>query len=212
MAEETAVWVETQDGESLAADVVLPPGARAGVVVCHPHPLFGGDRHNPVVEIIFQAAAAAGMAALRFDFRGVGHSSGEHGEGEAERLDAAAGLDTLAALLPDASLLLAGYSFGADVALTVAHPRLYGWLAVAPPLRLFAPSAYLAGTDHRPKRLLVPEHDQYDPPDQAQARTAGWTATEIDVIALGDHFLNGRLAVVAERATARLSELAGLSS
>jgi len=55
-------------------------------VVCHPHPLYGGDMRNNVVDALVRALSETGVAAVRFDFRGVGRSGGEHGEGETERL------------------------------------------------------------------------------------------------------------------------------
>ena len=85
------VTLETTDGLALVADLALPDrDPWAGVVLAHPHPLYGGDRHSPVVAAAFAALADAGVAVLRFDFRGVGRSGGTHGGGIDERLDVAA--------------------------------------------------------------------------------------------------------------------------
>lgn len=201
MGNETHVLtLETLDGVRLEADLVSPPGARAAVVLCHPHPVYGGQRTNAVVETVFRHLVGLDVAALRFDFRGAGGSEGQHDGGTAERLDVAAAVDALATVT-DAPLWIVGYSFGAAVALDVAHPRADGWVAVAPPFSAM-PGAHVAGGDHRPKHLLVPRHDQYSSPEQTAAAVADWPATTIDVIEGADHFLNGHLQQVADRVAA----------
>ncbi|HEX9258626.1 MAG TPA: alpha/beta hydrolase, partial [Acidimicrobiales bacterium] len=166
-------------------------------VVCHPHPLYGGDMHNPVVLALVRAFVAAGFAAVRFDFRGVADSGGEHDGGQAERLDALAALELVEPLAQGGPLVMAGYSFGAMVALDVVDPRLAAWVAVAPPLAV-RQSAPLAAGDHRPTLLVVPEHDQFSPPVAARQLAAGWPSMRVEEIAMADHFLVGRTAAVAE--------------
>ena len=85
---------------ALEAALALPAGASAGVVVCHPHPLYGGDMDSPVVLAIAQACAEAGLATLRFNFRGVGGSGGAWDEGRSEQDDVRAALAHLQARLP----------------------------------------------------------------------------------------------------------------
>lgn len=190
------VALQTLDGLRLEGDLAVPSApVVAGVAVCHPHPRFGGDRFNSVVDALFRGLAAAGCLVVRFDFRGVNNSEGVHGDGVDERLDAAAAVDLLAAAT-DAPLWLAGYSFGAAVALDVAHPRLDGWLAVAPPLAAM-PGARVAATDHRPKHLLVPGHDQFSPPALTAEAVADWRNTHSTVLPSADHFLAGHLEQVA---------------
>jgi alpha/beta superfamily hydrolase len=193
------VLLSTADGLTLEGDALLPVDPWAAAVVAHPHPLYGGDRFNAVVDAVSRALVAAGVATVRFDFRGVGRSEGTHDEGESERLDVAAALDVAVPFAGDGPVLVAGYSFGAMVALNVTDPRLTGWLAVAPPL---APATVdpLAASDHRSKLLLVAEHDQFAPPNQVQARAASWRATEVKTIPMADHFLGGATAEVAKRA------------
>src|SRR5688572_2580189 len=67
-------------------------GPFPGVVICHPHPLYGGDMENNVVQVITRALVKQGIAALRFNFRGVGLSGGRHGEGIGEQEDVRAAL------------------------------------------------------------------------------------------------------------------------
>ena len=103
--------------------------------------------------------------------------------------------------------VIAGWSFGADVALTVLDARVPGWFLIAPPLRVLPAEAFVAAHDPRPKVLAVPEHDQFNPPAQARARTEGWTNTRLEVIDGADHFLAGRTAKAAEHLLAFIDEL-----
>lgn len=193
------VLIDTVDGLLLVGELDVPPSPWGSAVVCHPHPRFGGDMHNAVVETLCRTLAGAGVATLRFDFRGVGRSEGEHDDGVGERLDAAAAVELVAPFAGDGPVVLLGYSFGALVAFDVVHPRLAGWVGVAAPLS--TAGSRLAAADHRPKLLLVPEHDQLTPPAVASAAAAtGWVSTTIEVVAMADHGLAGRTGVVAERA------------
>ncbi|OPY02336.1 MAG: Alpha/beta hydrolase family protein [Syntrophorhabdus sp. PtaB.Bin047] len=89
---------------------------KAGVVVCHPHPLYGGNMYNNVVSAIEDGYAAQGFTTLIFNFRGVGDSKGEYDEGDGEVRDATAAYGVLREHLDDdAQITLAGYSFGAWV-------------------------------------------------------------------------------------------------
>ena len=92
------------------------------VVVCHPHPLYGGDMYNNVVSVICQALARESIATLRFNFRGVGRSEGDHEEGIGEQVDVSAALDFVQSAegVDRGRLALAGYSFGTKVAMPVA--------------------------------------------------------------------------------------------
>ncbi|MDZ7698565.1 MAG: alpha/beta hydrolase [Deltaproteobacteria bacterium] len=84
------------------------------VVITHPHPLYGGEMHNGVVDAVVRACRQKGLATLRFNFRGVGQSQGHYDEGIGEQDDVRAAvsyLDELGAPAID----LAGYSFGAWV-------------------------------------------------------------------------------------------------
>lgn len=89
------------------------PGEK-GVVVTHPHPLYGGDMYNHVVEAVCQAYQEREYSCLRFNFRGVGLSEGEYDNGFGEQDDVMAALDYLSAL-GKKEIDLAGYSFGAWV-------------------------------------------------------------------------------------------------
>jgi alpha/beta superfamily hydrolase len=109
------------------------------VALCHPHPLHGGDMANTVIKALAEAFTGVGFAVLRFNFRGVGKSTGHYAQGIGEQEDAKAALTWLSAQagIDVSRLFLAGYSFGARVTLAVAStdPRVHGFLVVAPPTR-----------------------------------------------------------------------------
>lgn len=89
---------------------------KAGVVICHPHPLYGGNMYNNVVSAIEDGYSTRGYTTLIFNFRGVGNSKGEYDEGDGETRDAKAAHEFLTQNLDDdARITLAGYSFGAWV-------------------------------------------------------------------------------------------------
>src|SRR3984893_17411032 len=88
---------------------------REACVVCHPHPLFGGTMHNKVVYRIARGLRRAGIVVLRFNFRGVGASEGEHANLTGEIEDARAALAWLRERYPGLPYALAGFSFGARV-------------------------------------------------------------------------------------------------
>jgi uncharacterized protein len=91
------------------------PDSPFSAIVCHPHPLQGGTMHNKVVFHAAKAFGELGWPVLRFNFRGVGESTGSYGQGIGEREDARAALDQLASH----RVVMAGFSFGSVVALNV---------------------------------------------------------------------------------------------
>jgi len=93
-----------------------------GIVVCHPHPMYGGDMNNNVVSAICDVAVENGIAALRFNFRGAGASEGKYENGVGEQDDVHAALSYLRAQpeVDPECITLAGYSFGAGVAVRAA--------------------------------------------------------------------------------------------
>jgi hypothetical protein len=105
----------------LEAILKEPIGAVRGAgLACHPHPLGGGTMHNKVVYRAAAGLVEAGLVALRFNFRGVGASSGEHEDGNGEKQDVKDCLDYLAENYPNGEITLAGFSFGSRVGMEVA--------------------------------------------------------------------------------------------
>ncbi|TMM18428.1 MAG: alpha/beta hydrolase [Actinobacteria bacterium] len=186
------VTLSTADGLVLEGEIDLPDRAWSAAVLAHPHPEFGGTMRSIVTAAMFGALPQAGVACLRFNFRGVGGSAGTHGGGQDERADLVAAIDVLAPITEGLPLALAGWSFGADTSLTVADERLDGWLAVAPPLRTAAVADMVAPADPRPKLVIVPEHDQFRPPESAAPILEGWKNTRVEILPGGDHYLVGR--------------------
>jgi len=179
--------------ETLEARVAVPSGARLGVVVSHPHPLYGGDMDSPVVARMVEVCLGRGLATLRFNFRGVGASTGRHDEGRGEREDVRASLDHLRHTLGgDARVALAGYSFGAAVAAAVAATTPVGGLAlVAPPLRVA--EVRLPSGVTGPVLVVVGAEDQYCPASALETMRAGLPAATVVVIEGTDHFFFGSL-------------------
>lgn len=203
-----ALRITAADGTGLEAELALPHPVRAGAVLCHPHPLFGGTMRSIVIGALFAGLPAEGVACLRFNFRGVEGSDGRHTSGELEPLDAQAALDALDAAVPDGTpVVMAGWSFGADMALSVHDPRHAGWLAIAPPLRLLRHRKAVAA-DPRPKHLVLAQHDQVRSPAEIGAEVATWAATTTDVVAGADHFFIGRSERLVERALDFVSSVA----
>ena len=170
--------------------LALPASPRGGAVVCHPHPLYGGDMDNPVVLAAVDALARAGFATLRFDFGGVGRSQGEHGGGPDEVRDVLATVAELRARLgSDAPLVLAGYSFGAWAASTAAVdlPDVAHVVAIAPPLA-FGDWAFLR-TLRAPVTAIVGDRDQYCDVGRLRSLRKGMP---VHVLRGADHFLAGR--------------------
>ena len=112
--------VSAEHGE-LEAILKEPTGEIRGVaLVCHPHPLGGGTMHNKVVYRAAQGLLEAGLVTLRFNFRGVGNSTGEHDDGNGEKDDVRTMLDYLTENYPNQPITLAGFSFGSRVGTEVA--------------------------------------------------------------------------------------------
>jgi len=152
-----------------------------------------------VTSELFRTLPTMGYSVLRFNFRGVGNSEGEHGFGRDEVFDIEAAIDSMSAECPDLPLFVSGWSFGADTSLAVTDTRIAAWIACAPPLRILPLDdlSNAAGNDPRPKLLIVPEHDQFCTPDAAAEATASWNATQVVAVAGADHFFVGRTDKVA---------------
>jgi alpha/beta superfamily hydrolase len=105
----------------------------AFAVICHPHPLHGGNLHNKVVHTLARACQERGMPTLRFNYRGVGGSSGSYDQGRGETQDALAVVAAGRARWPGAGLMLGGFSFGGMVSLLAAAAAAPAWLiSIAP--------------------------------------------------------------------------------
>jgi alpha/beta superfamily hydrolase len=193
---------ETLDGERASADAEI-----ARVVLCHPHPQFGGSMRSLVTSELFRALPNRGITCLRYDFRGVGASTGAFGHGAGERHDVRAALHTLAD--PDRRIptFLVGWSFGADLALSTRDAEHSGWCGIALPLR-WLDDAAATGADPRPKLVLLAEHDEFRAAAEVEAVTHTWTNCRTEVVGGASHFFVGRTAHLVDAIASWVGEQA----
>lgn len=153
------------DGLVLEGILHLPSEVRGkvpAIVVCHPHPLYGGSMYNTIVEKLCRELEGSGFAALRFNFRGVGFSEGFYNGGVGEELDVKAALNFLETFgSPVFSMLgVAGYSFGAYVAARVVEdPRVKALALISPPLTLY--NFDLLKYARKPKLIVWGDKDEF---------------------------------------------------
>jgi len=172
------------------------------VAVCHPHPLYGGSMHNNVTYAIADALEKSGIAALLFNFRGVGRSQGSHGGGIAEQEDVRAAMDWLGVAkgVDVGRLGLAGYSFGAGVAFPVGcrDARVIAMALVSPYFEI-SPFSLLKSCS-KPKLILGGSQDDMVPAEDVE--TYGREAAEpkkCEIIKGPDHFWGGYERPMAEK-------------
>lgn len=174
-------------------------GPMAGsAVVCHPHPQHGGTMHNKVAHTLARAFLRLGFQALRFNFRGTEASEGVYDEGVGELDDALAALEWLRARQANGPVWLAGFSFGAAIAVrAAAATEVDGLVSVAPAVYRFA-----SGMTTQPRcPWLIVQGDE----DELVAveETIEWVnglepGPELLVLAGAEHFFHGRLVELRE--------------
>lgn len=175
-------------------------GPFPAAVVCHPHPLMGGEMDNAVVVAVCQALAERGWAGLRFNFRGTGNSEGSFDEGRGEMGDVAGAIDFLCAQ-PNVDvdrLAVAGYSFGAEVGLHHAarDPRP-GWLVGIALIQRFYADPFL-DDDPRPKLFIAGDCDSWAPAEPLREYVARLIPPKaLRLIPGAGHSLAGREGEVA---------------
>jgi alpha/beta superfamily hydrolase len=163
-----------------------------GVVITHPHSLYGGTMYNQVVETLVRAYQNKGLTTLRFNFRGVGESEGRYGEGRGEKEDVISALRYLYGLEKSA-IELAGYSFGAwvNAHITPSDFSVSGMIMVSPPVA-FLDFSFLS-SDQRIKAVVAGGRDDIAPADQISHLIATWNpAALLEVIDGADHFYSGK--------------------
>lgn len=188
---------------------------RGVALVLHPHPLGGGTMHN---KVVFRAAAAMndlGLTTLRFNFRGVGQSSGEHDEGRGELEDVRAGLSYLEEKYPQLPITLCGFSFGARVGLEVGvtDDRVGNLISIGTPLVKYDFSFLVAC--RKPILFVHGEQDEFGAAteiEQLSRQLEEVTDVEVKIIPGADHFFAGHLdelkQAITEWMTKQLSTIA----
>jgi len=178
--------------EAIAETPVDFDGARAAIV-CHPHPLYGGTMENKVVTVTARALQEAGIATIRFNFRGVGASAGTFDDGRGETDDALAIADFASLRWPGARQLVAGFSFGAFVAFQLANRRpVERLITIAPPVRRFNFGELPIPTV--PWTVIQGDKDELVDLESVRAWTATARPTPTLVVIEGaEHFFHGKL-------------------
>ena len=167
------------------------PGNRAAIIT-HPHPLYGGDMYNHVVEIIAHTYHAHGYSTLRFNFRGVGTSGGCYDHGVGEQLDIQAATEHLGSI-GKTHVEIAGYSFGAWVAALALNKltEIDRAILISPPVDFLDFSA--VHPNRRIALVTAGSHDQFARAATLQARAADWNPDAMVRIMPGtDHFYGGK--------------------
>ncbi len=180
--------------------------SRVGAVVCHPHPLYGGEMNNNIVTALIQAFQQAGMATVRFNFRGVGRSGGSHDQGNGEVEDVKAAVTYLLSRQAVSTVIVAGYSFGSMVGLRAgaADGRVHKLIGVALPMGFGDPSFLLPSA--KPKLLISGDNDNYCPLPALNEFFAKLAEPKtLVIVPSADHFFWGQEGEVAKAAMAFVS-------
>jgi uncharacterized protein len=172
----------------VAAEMNIAQAPKALAVLLHPHPDFGGNRFHPFIDGLFHRLPELGVTAIRFDF--------STAQPAAARDEVLSSMNEASASWPELSVVLAGYSFGAGIAASIADERIAGWYLLAPPAAML--SAARIGDDRRPKAIAVPQFDQFSPPDAIAHAVAGWEMTSVTTVPNADHFLGAVPPIVDE--------------
>ena len=195
-ASETESFFMDGPAGPLEALLEIPPGdtsPAAVAVVCHPHPQHQGTMLNKVVHTLARSFVQLGAPALRFNFRGVGSSAGEFANAIGEADDALAALDYMHGRWPHARLWLGGFSFGAQVSISIATRRDVDWLvSVAPPVERMN----LAGFEMPSCPWLLVQggaDDVVDPAGVARWARTLQPAPQLEWLPDAGHFFHGHL-------------------
>ncbi len=197
----------TDDGERLEATWSLPTDPQAVLVLCHPHPRHGGTMNAPLIAALARHLSREGWAVLRFNFRGVGASTGSWSGGEAEVADVAAAVRAARTRHPRLPAHLAGWSFGAATALRwqARSGNTSPYVGIAPPVaseltpRLPDPETLAPAA----RTLILGDRDQFTPVDDLAAYAESIGA-RLEVMKGSDHFFHFRDVRVAELTAAAL--------
>ena len=182
----------------LEAIIKEPASERPGVgLVCHPHPLGGGTMHN---KVVFRAAAGltdAGLTTIRFNFRGVGGSTGEHNEVEGGKEDIRDVLDYISANFPDEPVTLAGFSFGSRTGLAVGidDDRVVRLISIGTPVDKYVDYEFLARL-RKPILFVHGDRDEFGSVENLRPlveRVARNTNAELVIFPNCGHFFDEHL-------------------
>ncbi len=191
----------------------LPSGSDPldrAVVLCHPHPLYGGTMETKLVARTAKKLSESGFQTLRFNFRGVGRSEGKWAEGAGERDDLRAALDFVRSRLPECRLAVFGFSFGAWVGLDVGNSRsdVEALVGVAPPVGRVAFDSLR--DSKKPKLIVYAGRDEIVDPGALLEWASGLLEPkEVAGVPDADHLFTAQVDEVAGMVAAFLLELPG---
>ncbi len=179
---------------------------KQGVVISHPHPLYGGNMYNPVVETIQTAYRNCGYTTLRFNFRGVGKSQGAHEAGIGEQADVVGAVSYLIDL-GLTQIDLAGYSFGTWVTARAIKQNfsIKNMIMVSPPAAFMD----FADINDLPclKLVVTGDQDEIAPTEQVKNLLPGWNPEAVfEVISGADHFYTGHLKTLSSILSSHLKK------
>ena len=184
-----------------------PPEPRFCAAVLHPHPLLGGTMDNHATYRLAKAVRAAGGAALRINFRGVGRSAGAYDGGRGEREDARAALAWLGAHHPGLPRLTCGFSFGSWMALEAgcADPAVSGVLCAGLALALREVATDVARACPKPVAVVQAERDEFGSPAEVEAALRGAAGPRrVHVVERASHLFTEALPALEAEAAAAL--------
>jgi len=193
--------------------IISPPASEAAPIVsiiCHPHPLQGGTMQNKVVTTLARAFYDLGLWSVRFNFRGVGASEGNYDEGRGETDDLLAIVAWVQQQFPSHTIWLAGFSFGAYIAMQgAAHPALAGHVTqlvtIAPAVNHFVLPPHLKIPC--PWLLVMGEQDEIVPAEAVKDWVKQQSAPiKAFYFPTAGHFFHGHLVELREQLKAALLE------
>lgn len=179
----------------LEASLKEPASERRGVgLVCHPHPLGGGTMHNKVVFRVMSALVDAGLTTLRFNFRGVGASTGEHNDVAGGVEDVRDALNYLASEFPPEDITLAGFSFGSRTGMEVgmADDRVKRLISIGTPVEKYVDYDFLVGVT-KPILFVHGDQDEFCSVASLRALTSRIPHADVVVFEKCGHFFDEHL-------------------
>jgi uncharacterized protein len=179
----------------LEAILKEPNGEPKGVgLVCHPHPLGGGTMHN---KVVFRAASGlvdAGLITIRFNFRGVGASTGEHEDVPGGRDDVRDVLNYLSGEYPGEEITLAGFSFGSRTGMEVgmADDRVVRLISIGTPVDKYGDYDFLTAVQ-KPILFVHGDQDEFGAEENVRKLVGQIPHAELTMIANSGHFFDDHL-------------------